>query len=71
MFITGNGEMLKNQILASNTVYLSIKHSNQYIEKYLHHLDRIFKIIGECEDGREIDDLLEGPISQSTFKRLN
>tara|TARA_Y100000590_G_scaffold461217_1_gene622291 strand:+ start:12119 stop:15034 length:2916 start_codon:yes stop_codon:yes gene_type:complete len=64
-------EMLKNQILASNTVYLSIKHSNQYIEKYLHHLDRIFKIIGECEDGREIDDLLEGPISQSTFKRLN
>ena len=27
--------------------------------------------INECENGRNIDDLLEGPVSHDGFKRLN
>ena len=34
-------------------------------------MKKIFKIIGECEDDRNIDQLLETPISVNTFKRLN
>ncbi len=64
-------EMLKHNILASNSVYLSIKHTDQILSKYFNTLSKIFKTIGECEQGRNIDDLLETPISESTFRRLN
>ena len=64
-------EMLKNNILASNTVYLSTAHSDEHLKEYFYHLEKIFKIISECENGRNIDALLESPVSQTTFKRLN
>tara|TARA_Y100000816_G_scaffold76894_1_gene52124 strand:- start:24217 stop:26247 length:2031 start_codon:yes stop_codon:yes gene_type:complete len=64
-------EMLKKNILASNSIYFSIKHSDKILEKYFYYLDRIFKTIGECEEGRDINSLLETPISESTFRRLN
>ena len=64
-------EMLKHNILASNSVYLSIKHTDQILSQYFYTLSKIFKTIGECEQGRNIDDLLETPISGSTFRRLN
>ena len=63
--------MLKKNILASNSIYFSIKHSDKILEKYFYYLDRIFKTIGECEEGRDINSLLETPISESTFRRLN
>jgi hypothetical protein len=35
-------------------------------------LDKVYKVIKDCEEGRnEINDLLEGPICHSGFKRLN
>ena len=64
-------ELLKKGIMASNLVIFSVCHSSQIIEKYLYELDKIFKIIGECEKGRCIYKLLEYPLCITDFKRLN
>ena len=64
-------EMLKKGFLASNTCYSCINHTDEIITNYLNELDKIFKIISECENGRNINQLLEGPICHSGFKRLN
>ena len=64
-------EMLKKGFLATNVCYLSTKHEKHLIEDYLKNLDEIFKKIAECEDGLNIFDLLEGPVCDSGFKRLN
>jgi glutamate-1-semialdehyde 2,1-aminomutase len=65
-------EMLKSGFLASNNFYASIAHSDMNIEQYLESLDPLFNIIKKCEDGlMNIDNLLEGPVCHSGFKRLN
>lgn len=64
-------EMLKDNYLASNSVYVSIEHTKEVVDAYFDHLNPIFGIIKECEEGRNIDDLLQGPICHSGFKRLN
>ena len=64
-------EMLKKGILASNTVYVSTEHNSDIIKNYLETLEPLFSIIKDCEEGRNIDDLLDGPICHSSFKRLN
>ncbi|MBD1141567.1 aminotransferase class III-fold pyridoxal phosphate-dependent enzyme [Pelagibacterales bacterium SAG-MED32] len=64
-------EMLRNRILASNIVYVCTEHSNEIIDKYLFYLDKIFKTIGECEEGRDIDKLLIKDQCHVGFRRLN
>ena len=64
-------EMLHRGFLASDTVYVCTKHNNKIIKNYLSNLDGVFKKIKECEDGRDIKDLLKGPKSITGFKRLN
>ena len=65
-------EMLKNNILASNVIYVCTEHGELEIDNYFQVLDPIFKIISSCEnDGMLIDSLLDGPISHAGFKRLN
>ncbi len=64
-------EMLKKGFLASNLCYLCTKHTEEIMRKYIKELEPIFHKIAECEDGRNILDLLEVPVCQSGFKRLN
>lgn len=64
-------EMLKKGFLATNTVYACTQHGDDVIEEYFHALAPIFKDISECENGRNILDLLEGPVCHNGFKRLN
>ena len=64
-------EMLKKNFLASNAIYVCIDHSDDLIENYISELEKVFKLIKECEDGRDISSLLEGPTSHSGFERLN
>lgn len=64
-------EMLKNKFLASNLIYASVTHSQDKIDEYFSILERIFSLVRECEDGRNVNDLLDGPICDSGFKRLN
>ena len=64
-------EMLKAGYLASTTCYASIMHTNSILDSYFEALDRVFVLIAECEAGRSVDTLLDGPICSSGFKRLN
>ena len=65
-------EMLKNGFLASTHFYSCIKHTDKFLTKYFNVLDSIFNTINKCEkDELNIDKLLDGPVCQSGFKRLN
>jgi glutamate-1-semialdehyde 2,1-aminomutase len=64
-------EMLKQGVLATNSVYVCTEHTSEIIDDYFEKLETLFSLIRECEDGREIDELLEGPVCHSGFKRMN
>ncbi len=64
-------EMLKRGILATTSCYTSLAHTIDVIEIYLEALDDIFRLIAECENGRSIDGVLEGPVCHNGFRRLN
>ena len=64
--------MLKENILATNMVFLTTEHNTKHIKKYIKALDKIFKKISFIEKNKlNIDKFLEVPVSHSTFKRLN
>ena len=42
-------EMLKNNILATDTFYVSIKHNKNVLEKYFENLEKVFDLIQKCE----------------------
>jgi glutamate-1-semialdehyde 2,1-aminomutase len=64
-------EMLKKGYLAATSVYVCTEHTPEVVDAYFEELDPIFALIAECESGRSVDDLLEGPVCHSGFKRLN
>ena len=64
-------EMLKKGYLASNSVYACIDHTQEVVDGYFAALDPIFATIKECEEGKNIDDFLDGALCHSGFKRLN
>lgn len=64
-------EMLKKGYLASNSVYACIEHTPAIIDDYFAELEPIFALIKECEEGRAIEKLLDGPVCHAGFKRLN
>ncbi len=64
-------EMLKKGYLASNTAYACIEHTSEILEGFFYGLDPVFKLIKECEEDRDIKTLLQGPVCDSGFKRLN
>lgn len=64
-------EMLKKGYLAATSCYTSLAHTPDVIKSYLEALDTVFRLIADCEAGRSIDDLLEGPVCHSGFRRLN
>ena len=64
-------EMLQKGYLAGNSIYVCTEHKQNFIDQYFENLDHVFKMITECEAGKNIDDILEGPVSHTGFKRLN
>ena len=64
-------EMLKKSYLATNCVYACTEHKKELIDGYFAALDPIFTTIKQCEDGLDVNFLLEGPLCHSGFKRLN
>ena len=63
--------MLNNKILATNTIYISIAHKNEYIKKYQTILDKIFFKIKKCEENKlSINKILKSKTSTSDFNRL-
>ncbi len=64
-------EMLKRGFLANTSFYACIEHSDDILESYFENLEPIFFEIKKCMDGKDIDKLLDGPVSHSGFERLN
>ena len=64
-------DMLKHGYLATNLLFSSTAHSQAVIDGYFEKLEPIFKTIKECEDGKDVSLLLNGPVCHSGFKRLN
>jgi glutamate-1-semialdehyde 2,1-aminomutase len=65
-------EMLKKGFLASTHFYACTAHTDEHLDIYFDALDPIYAIIAKCEsEVLNINDLLEGPICHSGFKRLN
>jgi glutamate-1-semialdehyde 2,1-aminomutase len=64
-------EMLAKGYLAGTSVYVCTEHTPAVVDGYFDALDPVFGIIKECEEGRDIMELLKGPICHAGFKRLN
>jgi glutamate-1-semialdehyde 2,1-aminomutase len=64
-------EMLKINILASNSIYISVAHNKKIFKGYFKKLNEIFKKIKKCEKGEDIFSYFDSNISRSSFKRLN
>lgn len=64
-------KMLDKGYLASNAIYVCTEHTQQVVDTYLDNLDPIFALIKECEEGRNVETLLRGPVCHEGFKRLN
>lgn len=65
-------EMLKKGILGSTNFYACTEHNQKYIENYLSNLDKIFETISKCELGKiDVKKILDGPVSNTGFGRLN
>ena len=65
-------EMLRKGFLAATSCYTSLAHTSDIFELYFESLECVFSLIADCENGgRSVDDLLDGPVCHSGFKRLN
>jgi glutamate-1-semialdehyde 2,1-aminomutase len=64
-------EMLAKGYLAGNSVYVCIEHTPEIVAGYFATLEPIFALIKECEEGRDVMELLKGPVCHSGFKRIN
>ena len=64
-------EMLNKGYLTSNLFYACTEHTPEIIDEYFYCLEAIFEEISKCEDGKNIDTLLSGPVCHAGFKRLN
>jgi len=64
-------EMLKAGYLAANSVYVSTAHTADVVDGYFEALDPVFGLIADCESGRDLAALLEGPVCHTGFNRLN
>ena len=51
-------------------LFVCTAHSEDIIDAYLSELGRVFELISQCENGKDIDELLDGPVCHGGFKRL-
>ena len=64
-------EMLKKNYLATNSVYVCTEHTDEIIDEYFELIEPVFITISECENGKNIDNLLDSPVCHAGFRRLN
>ncbi len=64
-------EMLKKGFLAGTAFYACTEHDDETLEQYKKNLEPVFKQIKDCEEGKDIDILLDSEVCHSGFKRLN
>ncbi len=64
-------QMLKRGYLASTVLYTSMAHTPESVEKYLKECKEVFSEIALMIKENRTENILEGPVSHSGFKRLN
>ena len=66
-------EMLKKNFLATNALFVSVKHDEKVLNRYFDLLDDIFNDISKFEKniGAPIDEKLESEVCHGGFQRLN
>ncbi|MDA8533309.1 aminotransferase class III-fold pyridoxal phosphate-dependent enzyme [Candidatus Pelagibacter bacterium] len=64
-------EMLKKNILATDTIYVCIDHKGNLLQKYYDNLEKIFRLINKCEEEGNIKDYLKNPEVIRGLPRLN
>lgn len=64
-------EMLAKGYLAANSVYVCTEHTPEIVDGYFEAIESVFALVKECEGGRDVMELLKGPVCHSGFKRLN
>lgn len=64
-------EMLAKGYLVGNSVYVCTEHTPEIVDGFFDALDPLFGLVKECEDGRDVHALLQGPVCHGGFKRLN
>jgi len=64
-------EMLKKGYLVGNSVYVCTEHNKSVVDNFLENLKPIFEVIKNCENGMDINTLLESPVCHDGFARLN
>ena len=58
--------------MATNAIFVSVKHDKKILNRYFDILDGIFKKISDFENKYKlIDEYLDGPVCHSKFERLN
>jgi glutamate-1-semialdehyde aminotransferase len=60
-------EMLKNKILATNMIYISVFHNKENIQKYIKILDKIFHKI----KNKNINSILKSKLCFKPINRIN
>jgi|TARA_B110000971_G_scaffold40588_1_gene39792 glutamate-1-semialdehyde 2,1-aminomutase len=64
-------EMLKRGYLVGNSVYTCTEHTYDILKDYEATLDEVFSMIAKCEKNQSVEELLDGPVCHSDFRRLN
>ena len=62
-------EMLKRGFLANNNIYVSVAHTDEYVDSYIENLNEVFKLISKSNTKKELDSLLESPLRHTGFNR--
>ncbi|MCK5013476.1 MAG: aminotransferase class III-fold pyridoxal phosphate-dependent enzyme [Candidatus Omnitrophica bacterium] len=63
-------EMLKRGFLATNAIYVSYAHTKEIVDKYLDAAGDVFAMISEAVRSGALEEMLDGPVCHSGFKRL-
>jgi glutamate-1-semialdehyde 2,1-aminomutase len=57
--------------LAGTNIYVCTNHTPEVVADFFEVLDPVFALIKECDKGRDVMSLINGPICHSGFNRLN
>lgn len=64
-------EMLGKGYLASNQIYLTVKHNKKIIDEYIKNLNQVLKDLSKIDTLTKIKKKLNNKVSHTSFQRLN
>jgi len=68
--ILNSQKVLDKWFLATNLMFICTEHLPEVLDGYFEALYPVFALIRQCEDGKDVMDLLNGPVCHGGFRRL-